>query len=320
MRKEPEKKIDPKEPALIVLAGQTRNRRRPLDGDVFMLGRAPGCDLGLVSAEVAPVHCVILRLSRGWRIRDCSGRGATRLNGQPIREASLRDGDIIQVGSFSFEAFLPKSTALRERTDDLPTASPAEQALRKKRERSRRNLARHALRLRARLRANAEAEEELAQRQEDLERQEERLRYRIREQEAKIARMTEERRELDALREELDRMRAEVILSGDPEDVRDMEEQVRELERWGVQLVRQNAELDQRTVELDRRAAELNLFARALLRKRKPQAAPVVETPRVEERCAEEPEKTPPEDVIDGSNDNVVLPPTDAPEGNVSCV
>ena len=71
-----------------------------------MLGRSPGCDIGLVSPEVAPVHCLIVRTMSGWRIRDCSGR-ATRINGKSIQDEPLRNGDVLQIGTFSFEAKLP---------------------------------------------------------------------------------------------------------------------------------------------------------------------------------------------------------------------
>jgi pSer/pThr/pTyr-binding forkhead associated (FHA) protein len=190
MRRENEDKVDPHKPALIVIFGNTRKRCRPLDRDVFVLGRAPGCDLGLVSPEVASVHCVIIRFPNGWRIRDCSGRGATRVNGRSVHDGPLYHGDVIQVGSFSFEAHLPDQPVPPEGLPKTPSAR--EMAERNKLLRSRRNLVRHALRMRGRLREADTAQQELQRRREDLERQEERLRARIREQEARIAHRQEE--------------------------------------------------------------------------------------------------------------------------------
>src|SRR5262249_33692782 len=102
MRKELEDRIDPNKPALIVLCGATKRKSLPLASDLVVLGRAPGCDLGLVSPEVGPVHCIIARLEGEWRIRDCSGR-ATRINGRSVQDETLRNGDVIQIGTFSFE-------------------------------------------------------------------------------------------------------------------------------------------------------------------------------------------------------------------------
>jgi pSer/pThr/pTyr-binding forkhead associated (FHA) protein len=126
MRKEQEDRIDPTRPVLLVLYGATRKKCRPLTGDLVVLGRHPGCDIGLVSPEVAPVHCIIARVGGSWRIRDCSGR-ATRVNGRTIDDGPLTNGDVIQVGTFSFEAHLPPAPLMSE-TDSHPgeTLAPAQ--------------------------------------------------------------------------------------------------------------------------------------------------------------------------------------------------
>ena len=97
----------PTQPTLIVKNGNTQRKYRRLDKDVLVLGRAAGCDVGLDAPDVAPVHCVIVRTADGWRVRDCTGRGGTRLNGQSIQDAALTDDDVLQVGSFSFALHLP---------------------------------------------------------------------------------------------------------------------------------------------------------------------------------------------------------------------
>src|SRR5262249_12949338 len=126
MQNDQEARIDPNKPALLVLYGATRRKCRPLTGEVTLLGRNPGCDLRLVSPEVAPVHTVIVRLSNGWRIRDCSGR-ATRVNGKAIQDEPLNNGDVIQIGTFSFEAHLPppSPSANGLRGPAVPVAAPA---------------------------------------------------------------------------------------------------------------------------------------------------------------------------------------------------
>ncbi|MGH9677597.1 MAG: FHA domain-containing protein, partial [Candidatus Acidiferrum sp.] len=124
MRKDSDDQLDPNRPALIVTYGNTTRKYRPLDRDVIVLGRAPGCDLGLASPEVAPVHCVLVHGADGWKIRDCSGRAGTRVNGTAIVEGLLKHGDTLQVGTFSFEAYGPTSS--RELTAiPVPVATPA---------------------------------------------------------------------------------------------------------------------------------------------------------------------------------------------------
>jgi len=166
MVKERDDKLDPTQPTLIVQHGNTPRKFRRLEKEVLVLGRAPGCDLGLEAPDVAPVHCVIVRAADGWRVRDCTGRGGTRVNGRSVQDEALCDEDVLQVGSFSFAFHLP------------PEPRRAVDAGRVRR--SRQGFARLALRLRGRLReADAEVaarvEERLAARQEELDRQAEEL-------------------------------------------------------------------------------------------------------------------------------------------------
>jgi chromosome segregation protein len=94
-------------------------------------------------------------------LRDCTGRGGTRLNGQSVTDAVLSDGDILQVGTFSFEVRLPAGQA-----------APVTDACQRRLERSRRNLAYLALGLRKKLRLGRDA----LRSQEEIDQQADRLR------------------------------------------------------------------------------------------------------------------------------------------------
>jgi hypothetical protein len=194
MHKEREVSIKPGQAALIVTYGNTTRRYRPLESDLVVLGRAPNCDVSLVSPEVAAIHCILQRRSDGWRIRDCcGGRFTTRLNGQPVHDEKLNDCDVLQVGTFSFEMRLPISRPTPAVLDDRMASRI------KSLQRSRRNLVRLALRLRRRAhRANS-----LPPTFAELERQAECLRnlqrdYQslIREYEARLNQMERVEREL----------------------------------------------------------------------------------------------------------------------------
>lgn len=95
------------EPALIVAVGRTRRRMRSLSQATTILGRARGCDIALNAMEVSYVHCHITRTPQGLVLRDCASRTGTLVNGQPIQEAALSDGDTIQVGPFLFRVQVP---------------------------------------------------------------------------------------------------------------------------------------------------------------------------------------------------------------------
>lgn len=229
--------LDAALPALIVTYGATPRKHRPLDRDVLVIGQHRSCDLGLGSPEVSPVHCLVFRSREGWRVRDCGGRGGTRLNGRPVQESRLCDGDTLQIGPFSFQAHLPPE-AIKPRGE--PAIDLAGLA---RLRRSRRHLARLALALRRRLRAtdlaplaqaapaepNGEAHQ-LTQRREELERFAQHL------QRARQALRAEEQLAEADLREQRDELKRMMT------DLRQLHELVRNREQAALQMLRRENE------------------------------------------------------------------------------
>ena len=298
MSRDSDEKIDAGTPALYVLCGATRRKWRPLQGDVVMLGRSPGCDIGLVSPEVAPVHCLIIRTLSGWRIRDCSGR-ATRVNGKSIHDEPLRNGDVIQIGTFSFEAKLPAvaghQVAAPAQAAPAPrrsTVVSTNDAERERMLRSRRRLADLALGMRRRLRdhenerqAQDQERRTLEQQRNDLEQIEQRLRHAHKDQlprsdtstdlerlaadkerlaSEKLARLEARQAELDSYASHL-RRKADRISDEQQEYARRAEAEQAEVEADLIQM-RVDLAKEQRTLEtwqqhLARRHNELEAMA-----------------------------------------------------------
>jgi pSer/pThr/pTyr-binding forkhead associated (FHA) protein len=144
-----DKPLDPTQPALLVRYGSTQQSWKPLERDVLLIGRSIRCDLRLDSPEVAPIHCVLIRRADGWQVRDCGSQNGTRVNGRAVQEAPLHDGDVLQIGTFSFEAKLPCPRQDPIGPVGTRTAAGSDNGRLTK---SRRRFARLALRLRARLR------------------------------------------------------------------------------------------------------------------------------------------------------------------------
>lgn len=134
------------QPALIPIAGNFDRKPRSLDREVTTVGRARGCDLCLEANEISTLHCVIFRTADGFRIRDCNSRCGTRVNGESLKLARLFDGDIVNLGPFSFEFHVP--TALFPKENGRPDPAMIEH-WRKSRER----LVKRALKLRRKLRS-----------------------------------------------------------------------------------------------------------------------------------------------------------------------
>lgn len=289
MRRESEETFDPSKPTLIVVYGATRRKYRPLVGDVVLVGRGPCCDIGLVSPEVAPVHALIARKRDGWTIRDCSGR-ATRVNGTSVSNAPLRNGDVIQIGTFSFEAHLPPEGTPAVPVAALPAvpvARPPERGepggptavLTRACERlqaSRRRLVELALSMRSRLREQVVQGNEQARQAQDLGVMERRLRQAHQEQMARQARMREQEQALGQRAEELDayarHLRREQERPPRPErlapvpTVEALRQQIEaetarlrgELQQEREQLTAREEQLQRRMTETEARVAELH--------------------------------------------------------------
>ena len=67
--------------------------------DKTSMGRHPANVLRLVDGEVSKDHCVIERMGATWLLRDLGSSNGTFVNGRKIREARLKDGDEITIGS-----------------------------------------------------------------------------------------------------------------------------------------------------------------------------------------------------------------------------
>src|SRR5712692_1479608 len=101
-------------------------RDGPLKGSVFSLdegefsvGRNPSNRLSVSDPSLSRQHCVIASRGEQFEIRDLESRNGTFVNGVPVRERILADGDEVQIGNSLF-LFLaeesqpaPSGTALR---------------------------------------------------------------------------------------------------------------------------------------------------------------------------------------------------------------
>src|SRR5688572_11591115 len=84
---------------LVVLKGAERGRELVISGDVIRIGKVEGNDLVLPDDTVSRVHCEILRDAKGYLLRDLQSTNGTFLDGAEIREAYIRAGSVITVGT-----------------------------------------------------------------------------------------------------------------------------------------------------------------------------------------------------------------------------
>ncbi len=84
---------------LAVIKGRERGREYLVSGDVIRVGKSDDNDLVLNEETVSRVHLEILRDQKGYLLRDLHSTNGTFLDGSEIREAYIRAGSVITVGT-----------------------------------------------------------------------------------------------------------------------------------------------------------------------------------------------------------------------------
>ena len=100
----PKAQTGERHPALVFLRGELLAAPIPLEREEVTLGRAIEADVRVNDARASRMHARI-RVERDpatgaarYRVTDLGSTNGTLLNGQPVREAYLEDGDKLTVG------------------------------------------------------------------------------------------------------------------------------------------------------------------------------------------------------------------------------
>ena len=113
--------------SLKTVAGRQRGSVWPLERGVVRLGRAADCDIPLDDALASRHHAEIHVAAHGLRIRDLGSTNKTMVNGSPISEAPLNDGDQVQIGNTRLQVVLggaPRAAAPPPRPPSRQVTAP----------------------------------------------------------------------------------------------------------------------------------------------------------------------------------------------------
>lgn len=89
--------------SLVVLAGKQKDRKIPLPGTLFVIGRDPLCHLRPHSNLVSRRHCAIACWGERVLIRDLKSANGTFLNQERIaRQVEVQNADLLEVGDLTF--------------------------------------------------------------------------------------------------------------------------------------------------------------------------------------------------------------------------
>src|SRR6267142_1609773 len=84
---------------LIYQDGDTPQAYTFTEGEV-LIGRSPDCQIVLKDFGISRTHAKLTADEEGVRIADLKSKNGTQVNGVPVVEAPLKDGDKILLGKF----------------------------------------------------------------------------------------------------------------------------------------------------------------------------------------------------------------------------
>ena len=84
---------------LIINPTSPSRREIALSRSLLSIGRDPSNDLVLPDAMVSRRHAVIEYRSSQYFLRDCNSSNGSLVNGDRVNERSLRDGDLVAIGT-----------------------------------------------------------------------------------------------------------------------------------------------------------------------------------------------------------------------------
>ena len=91
---------------VVVKRGPNAGSKFVLENDVTRAGRHPDSDIFLDDITVSRRHAEIVRSDGGYAVRDAGSLNGTYLNRERIDEASLANGDELQIGKFRLVFFV----------------------------------------------------------------------------------------------------------------------------------------------------------------------------------------------------------------------
>jgi transcriptional regulator with GAF, ATPase, and Fis domain len=87
---------------LVARDGPLKGSVFALDDTEFSLGRNPSNRLSISDPSLSRQHCIIAARGKQFEIRDLDSRNGTFVNGVPVHQRALADGDEIQIGNSLF--------------------------------------------------------------------------------------------------------------------------------------------------------------------------------------------------------------------------
>lgn len=99
------KKISDVSSGLVIIKGPNIGDKFLINKSKFTIGRNPESDIFLDDVTVSRKHAVLKKVGKNFRIKDSGSLNGSYINGEIVENATLKDGDRIQIGKYIFLFF-----------------------------------------------------------------------------------------------------------------------------------------------------------------------------------------------------------------------
>lgn len=87
---------------LVVKSGEAAGTEFTLIEGLNRIGRAPGNEIRLDDASISASHCELWLMKERLLVRDLGSTNGTFINGRPVTEGVLSEGDLLSAGRVAF--------------------------------------------------------------------------------------------------------------------------------------------------------------------------------------------------------------------------
>jgi len=99
------KKISDVSSGLVIIKGPNIGDKFLINKSKFTIGRNLESDIFLDDVTVSRKHAVLKKVGKDFRIKDLGSLNGSYINGEIVENATLKDGDKIQIGKYIFLFF-----------------------------------------------------------------------------------------------------------------------------------------------------------------------------------------------------------------------
>ena len=109
------------EPRLVAVRGPLKGSIYALPEGDYSVGRQSTCNLNLEDHAVSRKHCLFIRSDRQCTVKDLESRNGTFVNGTPVTEHQLEQGDEVRIGGSVFCFLVDRDHAAKPTSGDFKT-------------------------------------------------------------------------------------------------------------------------------------------------------------------------------------------------------